>query len=318
MWLRTCSIVAEGAGGSMDVSSLRCRVTIKQHGRHGPDKAVIRITNQKPSTAKMFTTPGAEFSKISIYAGYQDASSGLLFKGDIIQGFYGRENPTDTLTTIVTTSAHAANGYATNSKAFAPGATPKDHVDAAVAAMSKYGIKLGFIGPSVNLNIPKYPYATHLFGMAKQVLYDVARSKRVDFTIKNDEVRLIGPQDVLPGGTVVLNAHTGMIGMPTQQIGGIMVRSLINPAIQVQGLIQINEGDIQRMELPTDRTGHNDTFQGMVDLAGISADGIYKVYQIDVEGDTRGAPWYMDIQALQLSQWNGGTAASRDASQNSN
>jgi hypothetical protein len=303
MWLRKFKIVAQAAGGqSMDLSELRCRFTIKMHGEHGPDKAIIKVTNQNPATARQFCTPNAEYTTISIYCGYQDGpQESMLFSGGIVQAFYGRENPTDTLTTIVATAGHQAHNYATVSKTLPAGSTPQDHVNVAVQAMKKYGLDLGFIGQSLNLMTPKYPRAVMLFGMARNVLANVARMKNGFVSYQNGQIHMLGAQDNLPGGAVVLNSKTGMIGMPTQEIGGIRVRSLINPSIKVHGLIQIDQKSIQQLQLQTGPDGQ--LAPTPVDLAQIATDGVYKVYLIDVEGDTRGMPWYMDIGALVPSQF---------------
>ncbi len=305
MYDRICSITAQAAGGqTIDVSDLRCRFEIKQHSALGPDKAVIKITNQNPQTAQLFTTNNAEFTTISISCGYRDGGTpGELFRGNIVQSFYGRDNPTDTLTTIVATAGHQAHNYAPVSKTLAAGSTPMDHLNVAVQAMQPYGIELGFIGPSVDLSTPKYPRAVTLYGMARDILFNIARLKKAQISYKLNQIQILGQTDSLPGGPVVLNSTTGMVGMPTQEIGGIMVRSLINPAIKVSGLIQINQADIQRQLLPTTKQGTvNPTFTSSLDFAQIATDGVYKVFQIDVEGDTRGMPWYMDIAALKNGQ----------------
>lgn len=316
MWIRKCKIVAQAAGGqSIDLSELRCRFQIKMHGEHGPDKALIKITNQNPATAKKFVTPSAEYTTISIYVGYQDdVSEAMLFSGGIVQAFYGRENPTDTLTTIIATAGHQAHNYATVSKTLPAGSTPQDHVNAAAAAMKKYGLDMGFIGQSINLSMPRYPRAVMLFGMARNILDNVARSKNAAVTYQQGRINMMGQNDSLPGGPIALNSKTGMIGMPTQEIGGIMVRSLINPAIKVGGQIKIDQKDIQQFVLPTDPVGGNTVAASDINLAQIALDGVYKVYVIDVEGDTRGMPWYMDIGALVPGQMTGASiAASADA-----
>lgn len=304
MYLRVCHIIAQAAGGqTIDVSELRCRFWIKQHSRMGPDKAIIKITNQNPATARLFTTPNAEYTTISIYAGYEDEGPpSLLFSGGIKQAFYGRDNPTDTLTTIVATAGYQAHNYATVSKTLPAGSTPQDHINVAAASMTKYGIGLGYLGPSLNLLTPRYPRAVPLFGMARDILNNIARLKQADVSYKKGKIHMLGQTDSLPGSTVVLNSKTGMIGMPTQEIGGIMVRSLINPKIVVGGLIQIDQKDIQQLTLATDMQGNNTVSASDVQLARIATDGIYKVFQIDIEGDTRGEPWYMDIAALMNGQ----------------
>jgi hypothetical protein len=304
MYGRLCSIAAQAAGGqTIDLSELRCRFEIKQHSELGPDKATIKITNENPQTAMLFTQNNAEFSTITISCGYQDEGTlGALFSGNIVQAFYGRDTPTDTLTTIQATAGHQAHNYAVVSKTLAVGSTPMDHLNVAVQAMQQYGLQLGFIGPSVDLTTPKYPRAVTLYGMARDILFNIARLKKAQISYKLGQIQILGQTDNLPGGAIVLNSTTGMIGMPTQEIGGIMVRSLINPAIKVGGQIQINQADIQQQLQPTSTTGALTPFTGGPDYAQIATDGLYTVFRIDVEGDTRGMPWYMDIAALRSGQ----------------
>ena len=197
MYLRQCSIVAQAAGGqTIDLSQLRCRFEIKQHSALGPDKAIIRITNENPQTARMFTQNNAEFSTITISCGYQDeGSSGMLFSGGIVQAFYGRDNPTDTLTTIQATAGHQAHNYAVVSKTLAAGSTPMDHLNVAVQAMKQYGLQLGFIGPSVDLSTPKYPRAVTLYGMARDILFNIARLKGALISYQLGKIQILGPTD---------------------------------------------------------------------------------------------------------------------------
>jgi hypothetical protein len=301
MFRRTCKIIAQAASGeTLDMSALRCRFEVKMHSHLGPDKATIKITNQNPDIARRFVTPNAEFTNISIYAGYEDDITGLIFSGGIVQAFYGRENPTDTLTTIIATAAHQAHNYATVNKTFAAGSTPRDHVNAAIQAMSKYGVSLGYVGQSVNLSTPKYPRAVTLFGMARKVLYDVGRLYNAGVSYRNYKVTILGPTDYVPGGIVKLNSQTGMIGMPTQEIGGVMVRSLINTRIKVGHRIQINQRDIQPLALQPQPNGDAAIYNPQ--LGQIAMDGIYTVFRIDVTGDTRGTPWWFDIAALPVGQ----------------
>ena len=309
MYLRTCSIIAQAANGqTLDVSFLRCRFQIKQHNVMTPQRATIKITNQNPSTAKLFVTPNAEFTTVTIMAGYEDdGSNGVLFSGNIVQAIYGRENPTDTLTQILASDGHQGHNYGVVNKSLAAGSTPMDHVNAAVAAMSQYGMSLGTIGASLGgLASPVYPRGVALYGMARDVLANIAKSKGADLSYQAGVINMLGPADNLPGAPVLLNSQTGLIGLPTQEVGGIMARSLINTNIKVGGLIQIDQGDIQGLLQGVNADGSSN-----VDLNAnnpvlapgqIVADGIYKVYRIDIDGDTRGNPWYMDIAALPVGQ----------------
>ena len=258
MYGRICHIVAQAAGGqTIDVSQLRCRFQIKQHNLMGPDKAIIKITNQNPVIARKFVTPNAEFTTISIYTGWEDEGGtvAMIFSGHIVQAFYGRENPTDTLTTIVATAGHQAHNYATLSTTLPAGSTQMDQLNAAAKAMGKYGITLGYVDPSLNLGATKYPRAMPLWGMARNVLHNISRSHDAQVSYKNGQIQVLGKNSALPGGAVVLNSKTGMVGMPTQEIGGIMVRSLINTKIRCGGQIKIDQKDIQQLVQQTGAEG---------------------------------------------------------------
>ncbi len=60
------------------------------------------------------------------------------------------------------------------------------------------------------------------------------------------QVTMIPRQGSRPGGAVVLNSDSGLIGMPTQTTDGIFARCLINPSIKRGSQVQINESDIHR------------------------------------------------------------------------
>ena len=143
--------------------------------------------------------------------------------------------------------------------------------------------------------------------MAHKVLGNIAKSNDATVTYNKGKIQMVKKGDAVPGQTVVLNSRTGMIGMPTQDIGGIMVRSLINSNINVGGLIQINQGSIQGYQIPTTATG--DLVPEQTQVAKTSADGIYQVYQIDYEGDTRGTPWYMDLTLISTTKGPQGTTS---------
>jgi hypothetical protein len=76
---------------------------------------------------------------------------------------------------------------------------------------------------------------------------------------------------------VMLNSNTGLIGMPTQEIGGVMCRSLINPNIVwAGGLVQINQGDVQGLLRGVQPTGESNT--SIKTLVGqIATDGLFRV-----------------------------------------
>lgn len=296
-WIRHFKVTAEGSGKEIDFSSLSCVFDVLQYTTETPNNASVRIINPSAKTAKLFTSTGSEFKKITIEAGYQD-NKGIIFKGNIVQARYGRMSPTEKYLDLFAADGDQPYNFATVSKTLAAGSTPKDHYDVAMKAMGEHGAAAGYVG--IDLSTPKYPRPVVLFGMAREVLRNIAHSKNANWSIQNGEVEMVGLTQPKPGGAIKLNSDTGMIGMPTQEISGIIVKCLINPQIRMHSLIHIDEASIQKAQLMIDAGGGTENPRNAT-LPDIATDGLYKVLKIDVHGESRNEPWYQTLGCVSAS-----------------
>src|SRR5664280_637345 len=274
-------------------TALRVRFTINLFAGVKLNTATVRITNPSPATAQQFvSTPD---QPITISAGYLD-NNGIIFTGTIRQATYGRDNPTDTLLVLYCTDSDMNHNFGVVNKSLPAGSTPQDHVTQAVQAMAAVGgsLSLGYIDPALNISTPKYPKSVQLYGMARDVLDNVARLKQANWSIQQGKVQIVGYKNLMPGGPVILNTQTGLVGMPTQEIGGIMARALINPQIKIYTSVQIAQSLVQSAQIPNEF----DAPPRQNQLPSVAADGAYKVLGISYEGDSRGNPWYMDLTCL--------------------
>lgn len=287
-YLRYCSVTIDGASSSMDVSELRCRFQLHPLPFLNPAIGQIKITNLGADKGRAIVK--GEFKRIMIDAGYQDGH-GVIFKGNIIQGIYGRESPTDTLTTIIAADGDHGHNFATVNTKHPPGSTPQDHFNTALDALGKYGITKGYIG--VDLSTPAYPRSVSLWGMARDVLAQIAKSKDAMVFYDREQVTMIPRNGSRQEGAIVLNSQTGLIGMPTQTTDGVFARCLINPAIRRGSTVFIDQKDVQGGVAEVNFAGNNDIGKAL--LASIAADGLYTVIKYDAIGDTRGNEWYMDL-----------------------
>jgi hypothetical protein len=296
-WIRACKLTVGGSTWTLlepPEDSLRMRFAVRQFTTGSVNLGTIRITNPDPS--KCLPLKSWEGKQMTISAGYRD-NSGLLFQGQVKQAKYGRENPTDTILTIFAGDNDRNHNFAVANKTFAPGSTPQDHVNHVLQVMNIDPVSVGFIGGSVDLSQPKYPRSVTLFGLARDVLANIAKSKQAHASFQNGKLQIVGANDVQSSGAIVLNENSGLVGMPTQTLKGIEARCLINPAIKINTLIQINEGLIQQADLAI--SAGNETSQAQTLTPRLSPDGIYKVLQIDIDGDSRAdGPWYMDLTTL--------------------
>jgi hypothetical protein len=294
-YLRFCSITADGGAGTIDVSTFRCRFFISQGTMLTPSILKLEVSNLLPSTARLFTQK--EYAHIKIDAGYQDGH-GIIFQGNIVQAIYGRESPTDTLLTVYAADGDHGHNYATTNTVLPPGSTPQQHLNVAMQALGQFGITQGFIG--VDLSTPTYSRAVTLVGMARDILSNIAKFKQATVSYQQEQVTMVQNGQSAPGGAIVLNSTTGLIGIPTQTIQGIMARCLINPSIKVHSQVMINQFDINGGAAAINVAGDNTI--GQANLAHIAADGLYTVYKVDVDGDTRGNPWYQDLAMIATTQ----------------
>lgn len=285
-WLRECKLEIEGAG-TVDVSDLRIRFKIEQTNIQRPNSATITVTNLSKPTAQRIKDKG---KKVRLEAGYQ-GSAGLIFAGEIIQTRIGRETPVDTYLTMIATSGDQAYNFGVVNKTLAAGHTHRDQVDAVLEAFKPYGIKPGFIS---DLGSIKMPRARSLFGLGRDILRSVAFATNSSWSIQDDKLQVLKNTDTSPGGPFVLNSRTGMVGMPIQTMDGILVRCLLNHRIRPGVRIHINQSSIQQSAFsPNYGAEVNNSM-----LPSISEDGFYKCVIVEHEGDTRGLPWYTDINCI--------------------
>lgn len=284
-WIREFGLSIETSGGTVDVSKLRGRFSVRYLTVQSPNSAEIIVTNLAESTAQLIKKEG---QKVTLTAGYEDGYA-IIFSGNIIQKRVGRENPVDTYLAIVATDGDRAYNFATMSKTLAAGSTFKDQVDAVLEAMKPYGVTKGFIS---DLGSQKMPGPRVLFGMARDVMRDIATSTGAAWTIENGKLDVVKANETKPGDIVVLNSTTGMIGRPVQTFDGIIARMLLNTRIKPNTKIKIDESSI-------DAAAFSTTVQGALGnenlKTGIATDGIYKVVVVEHHGDSRGNPWYTEV-----------------------
>lgn len=286
-FIRKWDLTVGTGGQSIDLSSMRIRFSIRQNRLQSPSNADIIVTNLSPDTSKLIEKEG---TTVSFSAGYE-GSYGVLFQGDIIQKRSGRETPTETYLSILAAGGDRAYNFATVNKSLSSGSTFRDHVDMVLEAMKPYGITAGFIA---DLGQTKMARGRAFFGMARDVMRDLAQSTGCAWYIQNNKLNVVKNDEGLPGGTIQLNANTGLIGRPTQTFDGIIGRCLLNPNLRPDSLIEINQSSIDKAAFSPDYTA---AVQNSM-IPSVAEDGTYRVLLVDHSGDNRGQPWYSDFTCI--------------------
>jgi baseplate hub protein gp41 len=293
-YLRKCSLIVSDSGKGLDLSEMRIVFKTTQSDVQTPNAALIRVYNLSDETAQSVKK---EFTAVRLQAGYETGAFGTIFDGTIKQVRRGRENPTDTYLDILAADGDKAYNQGVISKSLAAGATPSDERKALIDAM---GIPAGYVA-----DMP--PGAAQRgqvkYGMARDYMRDLADTNSMTWSIQNGQVQMIPTTGFRPGTAVVLNSNTGMIGLPVQTEGGILVKCLLNPNIKIGCLLQIDNKSIQGNLLGgklLNAPGRLENLQGF--QPKITDDGFYRVYVNEFEGDTRGLPWWNNITCLAVDR----------------
>lgn len=283
-------IIGPDSGDALDLSGLRIVFRVQRGDLQTPNSARIRVYNVSDNTAQR---AAAEFTRVVLQAGYE-GNYGIIFDGSIIQVRRGRESPTDTYIDITAADGDMAYNFAVVNTTLAAGSTHADVVDACLKAMGKYGVTAGYIA---DLPSNPMPRGQVLFGMARDHLETVARSTQTLWSIQDGQLQIVPETSYVPGEIPVINAKSGMVGLPEQTQNGITVRMLLNPAVKIGRLIQLDNSSIQRYEFSLSSAdaiaNRNTSLQNK-----INGDGFYYVMSNEFWGDTRGNDWYNEVICL--------------------
>ncbi|MCC3717983.1 hypothetical protein LLP99_16955 [Rouxiella badensis] len=260
-----------------------------------------------------------EFSRIRVIAGYDgnpdasgaypDQNIGMIFNGDIRFSVTGKDNITDSWVLLQCIDSWNGHMYAAMRTTIAGGWNYDDMFKAGIKTFERFGVTAGIV-PEMPKTI--FPRAKVLVGNTSDLMYDIAQKCDANWWYENNQVHIL-PESKYLDTVVVLNANTGLIGMPQQTMeAGVNIRCLINPNIKLGGLIRLDQESVYRGSLSNEAIGQSPDALGetttdgniYVDglpgsqLAAINTDGDYTVGAINYTGDTRGPNWYMDMLCL--------------------
>lgn len=328
-------LVSENGKG-ISLSDFKVTFTIERNDNRWPAMALVKIYNLSPETQNRIMQ--REYSKITLIAGYNgldttrpgtvpasevgqirevplgpvntpDGSNyGVIFSGDIAFTLTGKDNITDSYISIQAFDGEKAFMEASIiGQTLAAGYTLRDEYNMLIKCLEPFGISKGVV-PEFPATV--YPRGASYHGLVSEYLSRLAEDLQATWQFSYGKVDFI-QKDVAKHRAIVLNADTGLIGMPQQTIGaGVNVTCLINSFIQLNGLIQLDQASVYRASLsnqqvveaggiaPEKEINGNLVTSGLVQKenpASIATDGVYIVRYISYSGDTRGQDWYMHM-----------------------
>jgi hypothetical protein len=299
LWMRKwhLSVGTQKGDEAVDLSPLAFEFDIQQQQGTPTWRARITVYNVGEDLLQQMQK---EFTFVSLSVGYQPPSTqyGLLFKGPIGYFKYGRLDATTTFAEIHSLSQDIPVNYTTINTWLKTGYTKKDVVKACIDAMNQ-GHDPVKEGQLTILGDEKSPRGRVLFGMARDILKDVAYTANAKVFIDTDnklhmlrEDEALNATDTVP----VLTPGTGLIGSPTVTLGaGVEIRSLLNPNLTPGKQLKVDTKYITQFQAVDPTAAVMTNFDLRNSAKSMSGDGYYVVGAVRHWGHNRGDPWYSDV-----------------------
>lgn len=292
LWDRKISLLLVQGEKALDLSNLHIKFRANQADTESPNNAMIRVYNLSDETLVAIS----EFGQVVLQAGY-DNQFGVIFKGTVMQYRVGREDSLNSYLDILAADGDSAYSFGVANVTLEKGATVIDAVRAGISSMHENGVSEGYVASGTGGVLPR---GKVLFGMARDYVRRGAFMLKSSWSIQDGKINIIPLDGYRPGEVLQLNAGTGMVGIPEQTQNGINFKMLLNPRLSVGNAVQIDNRLINQL-VQKDKSAAPipyDQYVGLQLLAKVTSDGLYRLFVVEHEGDTRGPAWFSHCTCL--------------------
>ena len=255
-------------GTSREVNGLRVAFSIEKDSDSGANVGTIQVWNLAKESVVELEQKGC---LVTLEAGYQEGGIGMIFSGNDILLNQRRELP-DVITEI---RAHDGGKQLRTQVAaigFEPGAAIKDVVSQLIGKfndITKSEIDLE------KLDLGSFSQGFVATGKVKTLLDDILKSRGYQWSIQDNEVRVVEDSATSQEMMFVVSAASGLIGSPiktkTEDRYGITFTSLLNAGLRPYRQAKLESETVS---------------------------GIYKIDKVSHRGDSWSGDWYSIVECV--------------------
>lgn len=214
---------------TVSIEQLRVAFEIDKTINEKPNPAKIQVWNLNRNHINKLLSQ--EYKKAALSVGYNELRQ--IYSGDITKVRIQREG-LDFILTLECSDGHAAYTQSRAKTTLKAGATDKQIVEEIQKTMPK--VQTGAIDIPNKRQLPR---GRVLNGDSREVLNRVARNNNADWSIQDGSLVFLPKDKVLSDDAVLISQDTGMINAPEQTDDGLEITCLLNPALQIGGLIKL-------------------------------------------------------------------------------
>lgn len=245
------------------IDRLRVAFEIDKTINEKPNPASFQIWNLNRDHINQLLSQS--FKQLALSVGYQTLRQ--IYSGDITKVRIKRDGM-DFILSIECADGHQAYTQSMSKTTLKSGASDEDILKSLQQTMPK--VQTGAIDVP---NQRKLPRGRVLNGDSREILNRIAKNNNADWSIQDGSLVFLPHDKVLNEEAVLLSQETGMIGAPGQTDDGLELTCLLNPALQIGGLVEV------RSIL--------DYFNGQ-----------YKIVKLNHQGDGLGGDWVSKITVV--------------------
>ncbi len=273
-----------GEGEQLVIKDLKIVFEVSKDILGHPNIAKIEVYNLSETSRNKISE---KFSKVILRAGYGDKLN-VLFEGQLRNISNSRAN-VDIISTLFCGDGEKAFRQAFVSHVFPSGVGVRQIVEVVFNEFKKFGISLGnkFVG------VPNFSLSQGFSSseMAKDLLDKLAEAYDFRWLIEGDAFYTYPKDGFEAIDAFIINANTGMIGVPSLTEIGVDVKTLLNPQLKPMSPIKVQSEfpgiSVQNLE--------NRDFNKSL------GDGFYRINKVVHRGDTRGQEWSTSIVSRRVA-----------------
>ncbi|MBN6075809.1 hypothetical protein HYE60_11245 [Aggregatibacter actinomycetemcomitans] len=214
---------------TLSIEQLRVAFEIDKTINEKPNPAKIQVWNLNLDHLNQLLS-GA-FQKAALSVGYGELRQ--IYSGDITKTRVLRQG-LDFVLTLECADGHQAYTKSRATTTLKAGATDEQIVQELQKTMPK--VQTGAIDIP---NQRKLPRGRVLNGNSRDILTKIARNNGANWSIQDGSLVFLPKDKVLSDDAVLLSQETGMINAPEQTDDGLELTCLLNPALQIGGLVRV-------------------------------------------------------------------------------
>ena len=214
---------------TLSIEQLRVAFEIDKTINEKPNPAKIQVWNLNRDHINQLLSQ--DYKKVVLSVGYGELRK--IYAGDITKTRIQREG-LDFVLTLECSDGHQAYIQSRAKTTLKAGATDKQIVEELQKTMPK--VQSGAIDVP---NQRKLPRGRVLNGNSRDILTKIARNNKADWSIQDGSLIFLPKDKVLSDDAVLISQDTGMINAPEQTDEGLELTCLLNPALQIGGLVKV-------------------------------------------------------------------------------